>query len=118
MKSIRSSGPYNLVGYSFGAPVALEMALQLQQHHYHVTSLTLLDASHATIAMYTRLMAEKLKVTTNEDNDQSRTEAATVLRFMANVLHLDAAVMTQVRRFARLLVSAEANYLYGIWKFA
>jgi fatty acid synthase len=98
MKSISSSGPYNLVGYSFGASVAIEMTLQLQQqHHGDVKSLTLLDGSPATVSTLTRLVAEKPNVDAAYDNtDQSRTEAATVLLFVANVLRLSSDVIVKI----------------------
>jgi len=52
MKAIQPDGAIRLVGYSFGACVAIEMALQLQQqagpmNGQTVESLVLLDGSHS-----------------------------------------------------------------------
>ncbi|XP_072140212.1 fatty acid synthase-like [Dermacentor andersoni] len=50
LKEVQLKGPYNLVGYSFGAIVAFEMALQLQSAGESVGSLTLLDGAPKYIA--------------------------------------------------------------------
>jgi len=48
MKAIQPDGAIRLAGYSFGACVAIEMALQLQQQaDVTVESLVLLDGSHS-----------------------------------------------------------------------
>ncbi len=44
MKTVQPHGPYQIVGWSFGGPVAVEMATQLQAHHESVTFLGLFDA--------------------------------------------------------------------------
>jgi pimeloyl-ACP methyl ester carboxylesterase len=61
MQLIRTvtSGPVKLVGYSFGACVAVEMALQLQSES-GVSSLVLLDGSHAFVASFTGQKKDKL----------------------------------------------------------
>lgn len=52
IKSVQKSGPYTLVGYSFGACIAFEMALQLEKANEKV-HLVLLDGSHSYIASHT-----------------------------------------------------------------
>jgi len=44
MKSVQPQGPYQIMGWSFGGQVALEMATQLQARNESVTFLGMLDA--------------------------------------------------------------------------
>lgn len=46
MKKIQPHGPYKLAGYSFGACVAFEMALQLKND---MPFLVLIDSSHSYV---------------------------------------------------------------------
>ncbi|MEM9821011.1 MAG: AMP-binding protein [Bacteroidota bacterium] len=43
MQKLKATGPYQLVGYSFGATVVYEMALQLQQKGQAVTRMIIID---------------------------------------------------------------------------
>lgn len=52
IREIIPQGPYRLAGYSFGASVAIEMALQLEKTN-EVESLILLDGSHTYVAAHT-----------------------------------------------------------------
>uniref|UniRef100_A0A8D8PNC5 Fatty acid synthase n=1 Tax=Cacopsylla melanoneura TaxID=428564 RepID=A0A8D8PNC5_9HEMI len=52
IKGVQKSAPYTLVGYSFGACIAVEMALQLEKKGDKV-NLVLLDGSHSYIASHT-----------------------------------------------------------------
>lgn len=52
IKSVQKKGPFTLVGYSFGACIAVEMALQLEKTGEKV-NLVLLDGSHSYIASHT-----------------------------------------------------------------
>jgi fatty acid synthase len=92
IEMIQPHGPYHLAGYSFGACVAIEMALQLQQRqaasgdsdsssnsHDHVTSLTLLDGSHSFVAAYTGRTKERLSLGV----DTARTETEAVCAFIS-----------------------------------
>ncbi|XP_055692304.1 fatty acid synthase-like [Lutzomyia longipalpis] len=45
MKTIQSTGPYNIVGYSYGAVIACEMAQQLEMVHNDAVNVILLDGS-------------------------------------------------------------------------
>ncbi|XP_052131364.1 fatty acid synthase-like [Frankliniella occidentalis] len=52
VKSKQAKGPYTLVGYSFGACIAFEMALQLEKSGEKV-ELNLLDGSHSYVSSHT-----------------------------------------------------------------
>jgi len=69
MKTQQTNGPYNIVGYSFGAAVAFEMSLQLQKSGERF-NLILLDGSHLFVKMFT----SKYKSGMTKDNDRE-TEA-------------------------------------------
>lgn len=56
MKAVRPNGPYRIVGYSYGACVALEMAFRLQAEHPDnpkiVDPLIMMDGSHHYMRLY------------------------------------------------------------------
>lgn len=53
MKKVRPNGPYRILGYSFGAAIAYEIALQLESNPKDAGStLILLDGSHAYMQTY------------------------------------------------------------------
>jgi fatty acid synthase len=54
MKRIQPKGPYRIVGYSYGACIAFEMANQLQENEGNdvVEKLILLDGSHLYMQTY------------------------------------------------------------------
>lgn len=72
VKEVQPKGPYNICGYSFGACVAFEMALQLEAAGEKV-KLILLDGSHSYAAKYT----EQLRVNTVSDLNIDQSEALT-----------------------------------------
>lgn len=72
VKEIQPKGPYMICGYSFGACVAFEMALQLEKAGEKV-KLVLLDGSHSYAAKYT----EQLRVNTISDLNMDQSEALT-----------------------------------------
>ena len=74
LQSVAEGGPYNLVGYSFGACIAFEMALQLQGAGKAV-KLSLLDGSHAYVAAHT----EERRGT--EAEDETEALCAFILQF-------------------------------------
>lgn len=86
MDCVQPDGPYCLAGYSFGACIALEMALQLQQYNSDrpdiVQSLVLLDGSHLYVNAHTDSHRAKL---TPGHRGQEETEAmcAFVQQFMS-----------------------------------
>ncbi|MEH1850170.1 MAG: SDR family NAD(P)-dependent oxidoreductase [Nostoc sp.] len=67
MRSVQPEGPYFLGGWSLGAYVAYEMAIQLQQANQEVALLALLDTPRSLIGSYKakdafKLSAELLKI--------------------------------------------------------
>lgn len=61
IREIIPQGPYRLAGYSFGASVAMEMALQLEKTN-EVESLILLDGSHTYVAAHTSWHRNRLSL--------------------------------------------------------
>ncbi|KAK5643002.1 hypothetical protein RI129_009169 [Pyrocoelia pectoralis] len=53
IRSVQKKGPYTLIGYSFGACVAFEMGIQLENLGERV-KLLLLDGSHSYVATHTK----------------------------------------------------------------
>ena len=77
IKSIDAKGPYQLVGYSYGAMVAFEMACQLQKQQEKVSSLVLLDGSHQFFNLHTDIYRTSMKITSRAEE-----EAACLLAFV------------------------------------
>lgn len=61
IREIAPKGPYRLAGYSFGASVAIEMALQLEKTN-EVERLVLLDGSHTYVEAHTVWHRNRLTV--------------------------------------------------------
>jgi len=82
IKDIHPDGVIRLAGYSFGASVAIEMALQLQQQAEPgsdgVQSLVLLDGSHSFVAAYTDRTRQRLVLS----GDMAGTEARVICAFV------------------------------------
>lgn len=57
IKNIQTEGPYRIVGYSYGACIAFEIATQLQELDGigSVKDLILLDGSHLYIQTYRKV---------------------------------------------------------------
>jgi len=81
MREIHPSGTVRLAGYSFGACVAVEMALQLQQQDASgsVQSLILLDGSHSFVAAYTDRTRQRLALV----RESAATEAGVICAFVS-----------------------------------
>jgi len=82
LKSIHPSGKVRLAGYSFGACVAIEMALQLQKQDSaadSVQSLVLLDGSHSFVAAYTDRTRQRLALS---GEDVPGTETGVICTFV------------------------------------
>ena len=81
MRAIHPSGTVRLAGYSFGACVAVEMALQLQQQDASgsVQSLILLDGSHSSVAAHTDRYRQRLALV----RESAVTEAAVICAFVS-----------------------------------
>ena len=61
MREVQPQGPYRVAGYSFGACVAIEMALQLEKTS-ELASLVLLDGSQAYVQAHTTWHRKRLIV--------------------------------------------------------
>ncbi|KAK3090166.1 hypothetical protein FSP39_009679 [Pinctada imbricata] len=75
IRKVQPEGPYNIVGYSFGACVAIEICLQLQRDKSdgsHVGTLHLLDGSHTFVSMYTQLYRSRKDIS---DDKMAESEA-------------------------------------------
>jgi thioesterase domain-containing protein len=93
IKQVQPTGPYNLGGYSFGAGVAFEMALQLQSKNKDdVRNLVLLDGSHSFVAAFTKGMKSGYTVNPNmpleemEARKQSAFETAILTLFVTQLV--------------------------------
>merc|ERR1719427_51004 len=64
MKRVQKSGPYRVVGYSFGASVALEMSILLKQRGDKV-HLVMLEGSQKYVSNYSVLYRQRYNVTTD-----------------------------------------------------
>ncbi|XP_014215720.1 fatty acid synthase [Copidosoma floridanum] len=74
MKEVQKQGPYTLVGYSFGALVAFEMALQLETLGETV-NLTLIDGSPEFITLHTRTIGKQAEQITESLEDDGLKKA-------------------------------------------
>ncbi|XP_003739693.1 fatty acid synthase [Galendromus occidentalis] len=69
--AVQPRGPYNLVGYSFGALVAFEIACLLQHRGHLVKSLVLLDGSPFYIAAHTSTHKARLGRKAKGDEEEA-----------------------------------------------
>ncbi|KOX73549.1 Fatty acid synthase [Melipona quadrifasciata] len=65
MQKIQSQGPYNIVGYSFGACIGFEMAVQLEKAG-HKTNLTLIDGSPDFVKLHSLELGKRATEDTSE----------------------------------------------------
>ncbi|XP_050392804.2 fatty acid synthase [Patella vulgata] len=86
--NIQPNGPYRLAGYSFGACVAMEMAIQLQKHHPEnpdiVQSLILLDGSHKYVAAHIQPYLDKI-----EPGNTAQAETYGMMAFIQQFMPID-----------------------------
>ncbi|XP_046403851.1 fatty acid synthase-like [Ischnura elegans] len=84
MKKVCPKGPYRLCGYSFGACVAFEMALQLESAKEEVAGLALIDGSPSYVARHTgshrarHIKARRAANSTRAKMDETAAKAITV----------------------------------------
>ncbi|XP_070581121.1 fatty acid synthase-like [Ptychodera flava] len=84
MRTMQPNGPYKLGGYSFGACVAYEMALQLESEGCStglVDQLILLDGSHSYVAVHTQHYKDKLASSANDAESHTEALCAFVQQF-------------------------------------
>lgn len=96
IRSVQPEGPIHLAGYSFGAVIAFELALQLEAAS-SLGSLSMLDGSHSYVAAYTGSYREKIQ------GDESRAETEAMCAFLSQFMPIS---YTQL--------SAECNTLNGL----
>ena len=84
MKEIQPKGPYYLAGYSFGACVAMEMALQLQAEDEDVKRLILLDGSHLYAAVHIQRFKSKIA-----PGSKAAAEAEAMCAFLHQFMTID-----------------------------
>jgi len=91
LKEIHPDGVVRLAGYSFGACVAVEMALQLQQQSSSsgVKSLVLLDGSHSFVAAYTDRTRQRLEVSGDTPGTETGVICTFVSHFAFRIAHSD-----------------------------
>ena len=82
IRTIQQSGPVHLAGYSFGAVVAFEIGLQLEEKH-SLGSLNLLDGSHSYVAAHTIHYKNKIK------GDMARAETEAMCAFLNQFMPID-----------------------------
>lgn len=79
IKTVQAKGPYTLIGYSFGACVALEMGIWLEKNKEKVT-LLLLDGSHSYVATHTG-KAKNSKIQGNTAAEQTEVLIYFIMQF-------------------------------------
>ncbi|XP_076763351.1 fatty acid synthase 1 [Xylocopa sonorina] len=79
MQNVQRKGPYHLVGYSFGACVAFEMALQLESAG-HSVALTLIDGSPEFLKLHTLEIGRKTDQDTDTVTDSQKKSLAFFIR--------------------------------------
>uniref|UniRef100_A0A023FXN8 oleoyl-[acyl-carrier-protein] hydrolase n=1 Tax=Amblyomma parvum TaxID=251391 RepID=A0A023FXN8_AMBPA len=77
---VQPKGPYHVVGYSFGATVAFEMAVQLQASGASVASLTLLDGAPRYMAIHT--IHHQSRFTDSKDEEESSLFCAFLMQYL------------------------------------
>ncbi|KAL3200532.1 hypothetical protein MRX96_013179 [Rhipicephalus microplus] len=77
---VQPSGPYHIVGYSFGCTVAFEIALRLQASGAPVGSLTLLDGSPLYMVVHTA--QHRSRFTDSKDEEESALFCAFLMQYV------------------------------------
>jgi fatty acid synthase len=98
MKAVSPKGPYRIIGYSFGASVAIEMALQLQRDQSVVSKLILLDGSQSFVSAYTSRTRERLTIAIEDTATAETMAICAFVMQMASRLASDKPVSDRVSR--------------------
>ncbi|KAL1445715.1 hypothetical protein MTO96_044871 [Rhipicephalus appendiculatus] len=83
LREVQPQGPYHLAGYSFGAMVAFEVAVQLQASGESVGSLTFLDGAPRFLDIHTAQRRDRSDVSREEH------ETDLLIRVLCSYLDLD-----------------------------
>jgi fatty acid synthase len=95
IKRIQPEGPYRLIGYSYGACVALELAIQLQQENPKrkdiIESLVLLDGSHRYVRNFRDALRAHYGVGEQkiEDDFATRFESEVLCAITTRIMPID-----------------------------
>jgi fatty acid synthase len=107
MQEVQARGPYNLIGYSFGALVAFEMALQLENLGEDVR-LNLLDGSPQFITLHCQTIGKQIgQITESLEDDGTRKALAYFTRQLnSNIgfLKVSALSLRSSSRYVDLLI--------------
>lgn len=77
--------PFHIVGYSFGAMVAYEIACLLQKQGHQVKTLTLLDGAPKYVAVHTTIHKNKF----DKSGDINEEEASALCAFLMQYIDID-----------------------------
>lgn len=103
LREVQPKGPYHVVGYSFGATVAFEIAVQLEAAGAQVGSLTLLDGAPRFMAVHTA--HHRSRFTDNRDDEETSLFCA----FLMQYLDLDfLEVRNQIHQYSNWEAKQEA----------
>lgn len=102
LAEVQPKGPYHIVGYSFGATVAFEIAVQLQASGASVGSLTLLDGAPHYMAVHTA--HHRSRFTDSKDEEES----ALFCAFLMQYLDIDFEVRNQMNQYPNWDAKQEA----------
>lgn len=106
MRSVQPHGPYNVAGYSFGAGVAFEMALQLQKEDAkNVSNLILLDGSHSFVGAFTKTMKSGYTVDPNMPLEEMNRRKQNAFEDAIFVLYVTQLVKTQRKQVSISAIS-------------
>lgn len=109
VRALQPRGPYRLCGYSFGACVALEMALQLVTSGEVVDRLFLLDGSHRFVAAHTVGHKDKF----GEDK-MAEGETEAMCAFLLQFIRIDYMQVRIAGNCTRILCTRATLYLVTV----
>lgn len=112
MRKIQKKGPYHIAGYSFGASVGFEMALQLEKAGEQVV-LTLVDGSPQFVKLHAKMIAlQTATVETGEISDPFRKAISFFIRQFNSQISF-----VQVMRIPFLLRNPCSQFTYNTRRF-
>lgn len=128
IRQVQPQGPYILVGYSFGACLAIEMAMQLEKTN-EVENLVLLDGSHTYVEAHTVFHRKRLTVEEESWGPKVVSEAlcAIAAQFMKidkikllEKLQAENNIANQITTAASFVATANPSYdkEHLVWRFS
>lgn len=99
IQKVQPKGPYLIGGYSFGATVAFEMALQLQKSDSSsVKHVILLDGSHSFVAAFTKTMKNTYTVDSAASADKIAVQRQDAFEVALCALFISQFIKTQQKQ--------------------